>query len=295
EQDPFTGKTDGILRKARQAKSVPKIMHIQTSADYWGRGGSLVHVDPTGTRDAVLPPEVRVYAIGGAEHFPGDDFTLIRAGGQFPRNPTDYRPIARALLVALDAWVRDEVPPPPSVYPRIADGALVDWQASNSGWRALPGVRYPEVIHSPESLDFGPDFASKGILSKHPPARRGTHRVLVPAYFKDGNERGMLRLPSVAVPVATYLGWNLRSRGVGAENELLDLRGSHIPFAQTPERREAFGDPRPALLERYRDFEDYLSRYRAALRELVAERCMLPEDAGLLLRRAERRRALFDR
>ena len=42
-------------------------------------------------------------------------------------NPGDYRPYLRALLDALDAWVRDGTPPPPSVYPRIDQGTLVPW------------------------------------------------------------------------------------------------------------------------------------------------------------------------
>ena len=61
ETDPFTGETDGILRRAREDGVVPKVMHVDTSSEYWHRAGSLVVTDPTGARDAELPPEVRVY------------------------------------------------------------------------------------------------------------------------------------------------------------------------------------------------------------------------------------------
>jgi hypothetical protein len=37
--DPFTGRTDGVLKKARQSNTVPKLMHIQTSNEYWVRAG----------------------------------------------------------------------------------------------------------------------------------------------------------------------------------------------------------------------------------------------------------------
>ncbi len=53
-EDPFTGQQDGILRKARAAGVVPKIMHTQCSAEYWHRSGSLVHTDPRGAADAKI-------------------------------------------------------------------------------------------------------------------------------------------------------------------------------------------------------------------------------------------------
>lgn len=65
ERDPFTGREDGILRRDRARGTVPKVMHTQSSSEYWHRAGSLVHTDPTSARDAVLPPEVRIYCFGG--------------------------------------------------------------------------------------------------------------------------------------------------------------------------------------------------------------------------------------
>src|SRR5207244_3203374 len=51
--DPFTNKTDGILKRTREEKPdlLPKVMHTQSSAEYWHRSGSLVHTDPTGRTD----------------------------------------------------------------------------------------------------------------------------------------------------------------------------------------------------------------------------------------------------
>ncbi len=68
QQAPHTGRTDSLLRRARAANVVPKIMHVQTSAEYWHRSGSLAHTVPLGDADAELPAEVRMYAIGGAQH-----------------------------------------------------------------------------------------------------------------------------------------------------------------------------------------------------------------------------------
>ena len=48
----------------------------------------------------------------------------------------------------------------------------------------------------------------------------GHYVVRIPAYGDDDNERGTLLLPSVAVPVGSYLSWNLRHLSIGGENEL---------------------------------------------------------------------------
>lgn len=294
EEDPFTHCTDGILRRARASRTVPKIMHTQTSSEYWHRCGSLVHTDPLGRRDAELPDEVRVYAFGGCQHGPGDGVAGARGKGQLPANPSDYRPFMRALLTALEAWVRGDRLPPPSVYPRLADGTLAPWRETESGWRALPGVRYPEVIQQAEFLDRGPEFFSHRRITLQPPINRGDYVVRVPAYADDNTERGTLQLPSVSVPLATYTSWNLRDRTIGAEQELLSLAGGYVPLAKTAAERQAAGDPRAALLERYRDFDDYRRQYISAARELIDQRYVLPEDLPRLEAAADKNRAMFD-
>ena len=295
EKDPFSGQTDGILRRARATKTVPKVMHTQSSSEYWHRSGSLVHTDPLATRDSELPPEVRVYTFGGTQHGAGSGLPGPRGSGQLPSNPSDYRPLMRALLMALDAWVRDGREPPSSACPRISDNTLVGWRERDSGWQALPGVRYPEVIQQPEWLDRGAEFAKRRITSVEPPVSKGHYIVRVPAYGPDDNERGTLLLPSVSVPVATYTSWNLRSAAAGAENELLGLQGSYIPFVRTAEERAAAGDPRPALLERYRDFDDYRRQFLAAAEKLVAERYLLAEDLPRLAELADKHQELFEK
>ncbi len=294
EEDPFTGRVDGLLRRARQTNTVPKILHTQSSAEYWHRSGSLVHTDPLAERDAVIPDEVRIYAIGGAQHGSGSGRPGPLTSGQLPRNPTDFMPLLRALLVAMDRWIQDGTPPPPSHYPKISDGALVGWPEAKSGWRAIPGVIYPTVIQQPEYLDYGPEYATGRIITNHPPVSKGDYRVLVPAYGPDNNEKGTLLVPGVSVPVATFTGWNLRHESLGAPAELLSLAGGYIPLPRTAKERRASGDPRPAVLERYRDYEDYLAQYRAAARKLIEEGYALEEDFGTLMRVAEWSRALFE-
>src|SRR5262249_11059306 len=140
-------------------------------------------------------------------------------------NPGDYRPFLRALLDALDAWAGKGTAPPPSVYPRIDTGTLVDWRQKSTGFPTIPGVRYPGVIQKPPVSQYGPDFRTKGIIAIEPPRVSGHYTVLVPKSAPDGNDLGTLLAPEVAVPLATYTGWNLRRKGVGAEEELASLIG----------------------------------------------------------------------
>src|SRR6185369_8785984 len=137
-RDPFTEETDGILHRCRESKAVPKVFHTQSSSEYWHRSGSLVHTDPLGKEDAEIPPEVRLYTFGGCQHGAGSGVPGARGAGQLPSSPADYRPLMRALLMALDVWVKDGKEPPPSVYPRIKGGTLVPWERHDSGWGEIP-------------------------------------------------------------------------------------------------------------------------------------------------------------
>ena len=70
ETDPFTDRTDSLLRRARASGTAPKVMQLDTSSEYWHRSASLVVTDPTGRRDSAIPDDVRVYVFGGSQHGP---------------------------------------------------------------------------------------------------------------------------------------------------------------------------------------------------------------------------------
>lgn len=278
--DPFSQQLDGIqaVTTVEDPRLLPKVMHTQSAAEYWHRSGSLVHTDPLGKQDAPLPENVRVYAFGGTQHGPAAD-PPGRGNADQLHNPGDYRPFLRALLDALDAWVREGTQPPPSVHPRLDQGTLVDWRRKGTGFPALPRVRYPEVIQRPHALDYGPEFRARGIISIEPPKHLGDYVVLVPRSDADGNDLGCLLPPEVATPLATYTGWNLRSQQAGADGQLASLLGSFIPFPKTRAEREQTGDPRLSIQERYGTFEEYRKRFAAKCDELLQLRYLLPEDA----------------
>ena len=101
--------------------------------------------------------------------------------------------------------------------------------------------------------------------------------VLVPAVDADGNETSGLRLPDIAVPLATYTGWNVY-KAPYPEGALCDRDGTYAPFARTRAEREARGDTRPSLEERYGSHAAYVARYEDAVQRLARERLILAED-----------------
>jgi hypothetical protein len=97
----------------------------------------------------------------------------------------------------------------------------------------------------------------------------------------------------VAVPLATYTGWNLRRREVGAEGMLASLLGSYIPFAATEKERKATGDPRPSIEKRYSSFGGFKKQWVAARDSQVKGRYLLKEDADRLTAGLGKLRPLF--
>jgi len=134
------------------------------------------------------------------------------------------------------------------------------------------------VIQQPSLLDFGPRWQDQRIIDRQPPILRGDYRVLVPRCDADGNQLGCLLPPEVVVPVATYTGWNLRRKDAGAENELVSLQGSCIPFPVSRIEREKTHDPRLSLEERYGTLQGYLTQLEAQCRQLEKAGYLLSED-----------------
>jgi hypothetical protein len=111
--------------------------------------------------------------------------------------------------------------------------------------------------------------------------------LFVPQVDGDGNERAGIRLPDVGVPLATLTGWNFRSPEIGAPHQLFPLLGSYIPFPATKAIREASGDPRRSIEERYRGREQYLQQVRDTANALVKGRYLRADDVDAIVRRAE--------
>jgi hypothetical protein len=111
------------------------------------------------------------------------------------------------------------------------------------------------------------------------------YETRVPAVDADGNETAGIRLPPIAVPLATYTGWNVYRT---QPTELCDRFGTYAPFARNRAEREASGDPRLSVAERYTSRAAYVAKVKAVADALVSERFLLAPDAARYVRDAER-------
>ncbi len=267
--DPFSGTKGAILRGQ---PTDPLMIEVNTSTEYWQKGASLVHTDPSGRRDAELPSTARAFMIAGTQHGGGPGTDPSPGPCVNPRNPHSASPALRALLVALEEWVKTGIAPPPSRVPSIAQGTAIAAEAV-----AMPKV--PGFALAPDANQI-----AAPVDWVNPPARLDNfYGTRVCAVDADGNEVAGIRLPPIAVPLGIYTGWNVYKAQPG---ELADRDGSLIPFARTKGEREAAGDPRPSLEERYGSREAYVARVEAAAAALVADRLLLPADAAVYVKAA---------
>jgi hypothetical protein len=281
--DPLTGKTGSRYDKCAATNTCPLAMEIYSANEYWVKAASLMHTDPTGTKDLPDSPFTRIYFISSHQHGTGSA-TAKGACQQF-QNPLDSAPVQRALFIALDEWSTKGTLPPASQVPRLSDGTLVP--ANATGFPTIPGVMHNGLKTTRYLLNYGPNFYATGIPTINPPvitppyqdnrANGPIYPSFVPKTDNDGNDIAGLRLPDVTVPLATYTGWALRGgaqAGDGCEGS-----GQYIPFAKTKAERMASGDPRLSIEERYPRFSAYYDAVKKAIDDMVARRVMLREDA----------------
>ena len=262
EADPFSGEPDALLARMRQAV-MPKMIYTNGSCEYWNRCASLIHTSAGGELDAPLNPLTRLYVTSGDQHGIVE-LPRRERGAQYLINPVDKRPFARAVLTAMQEWVKSNRLPPASVHPTIADEQLVG--RDQIKWPKEFSVRLPEHPKLAYGLDYGTAFAVHGIVDVEPPRVEGHYRTLLPQVDADGIDVGGLRMPEVAVPLGTFVGWNLRTAESGAAKELAPLAGSFLPFS------------RAAIQARYHSREEYLKSVAVAADGLIARRFLLARD-----------------
>lgn len=284
QTDPETGASEGFLTRLREA-AMPKIFYTNSSGEYWNRCASLVHTSADGTMDAPLPPQTRLYVVAAAQHGPSQR-SASQKNARYPTNPNDFRPLHRALLTALNEWIRDGRMPPDSAYPLVAGQQLVPLSALK--FPAIPGVSVPRYPHRAYRLDFGPQFKPAGVISREPPLTGKPYALLVPQVDQDGMDAAGIRMPAMQVPLGTATGWNLRAEAAGAAQQLAPNVGAWFPLAATKAEREASKDPRLSIGERYASREVYLSRVRQAAEGLISKRLLLARDLETVLENAGR-------
>lgn len=291
--------TTSLLDRCTASGTCPLIIETFGSAEIWGLRMTPDLVGTNARADIPLPANVRRYYLPGVNHggslisgfsvtgapaFPGAPKSVL-AGNP---NPTvETMNVIPKLLVG---WVRDKIPPPPSSYPTLAAGDLVEPTTKAMGWPSIPGAPVPDgKINAFVEYKLGDGFNTddmSGVVEHLPPKLGRTFPSLVPRVNADGNE--MAGIPSVQhlVPLGTYTGWNERAEGYG-KGRGSGMFGGFIPFAKTRAERLAKNDPRPSLEERYGSHDGFVAQVRKVVAERLAEGWLLPEDADKLVEQAE--------
>ena len=302
--DPVRGlPAAGILDRCTATRTCPKIVEHFGAAEAWGLMLSPGLVGTAADRDIPLPSNVRRYYLPSTRHgggrggfnvtpldppaCPGPNF----GRGVFPENSVPHSETVNALRFHFRNWVMHDTPPPPSQYPTMADGYLVDSTKEAMGFPTIPGVPSgaPTGMVNPMlDYDWGPDFNyidGSGIPSKIPPVVKQVIRMKVARVDADGNELGGVPVVLRDAPLGTYLGWNVVADGFH-KGKLCNYAGGMISFAESRAERLASGDPRLSLEERYRTHDGYVEAVKAAAAKAIAQGFLLQADADALVAQA---------
>jgi hypothetical protein len=264
--DPLSGRTDGLLRRCSLNATCPRVMQTDSEHEWWASHASLLVTDLQGDH-LDLPDNVRAYMIAGTPHYagPNDRMHAVPAMA-LPQNPMHSGAPMRALLSDLNSWIRDGVAPPASRVPMRAQGTLVP--AEGAVPANIPGLPYAARYTTAV-------FSDQTVL---PPKEIGSYPVFVPRADSDGIAIAGVHLLALAVPRATYTGWNPRAAGYGP-TAFYPLQGAVLPFAPTEAARKDANDPRPSIEARYADDDAYVAAVKREAARAVAERLLLEEDA----------------
>lgn len=288
QHDPMSGSAAGLLDKLKALDAVPKIISINTAWEYWRGDASLIHTLPDGSGDADLDTSERVYLLAGTHHIGGiippvAKSSLLDVNGQYPFNIVDHSPLVRAALVNLDQWVRNEIEPPASRYPRLNDGTARKRREILDVFRAIPEMNCldPEQLAMVRYTLSGLDTAT-GVA--HFPLQEGLVRpTYVSAIDEDFNETAGIRLPDISVPVASHSGWHPRHESTGAAAQACIFVGFSLFLAVDEKISVKTGDPRISIEARYASKNDYLELVTSAAHILVEENLLLAEDVAAVI------------
>ena len=267
----------GLLRRCSLSHTCPKVIEVLGASEFWSLRATPDFTGTDGKHDIPLPLNVRRYYIAGTQHgggtggfnwqpppprasAPGVQNPIATQGCVMPLNPNPEIEIDRALLVALKRWVLG-TEPPPSAYPRLADGTLSVAQSKALKLPSIPGLPAPDGVANPLLVyDFGADFQAadlSGFITHNPPAVLGVIPAMAAVVNVDGNEIAGVKSVLLQAPLGTYTGWNVTESGFN-KGQYCSLNGGYVPFAATRAARLAVNDPRLSLAERYGNRRGYL-------------------------------------
>lgn len=309
--DGLTGERGGLMARCAATQTCPKFFLGLSGTEFWQLQGAPVLSDASGQHDLEQPDNARIYYYAGAQHGgPGGTGNIHWNPEQdvYPRGTVVHsNDTFRALWVALEDWVVKGTPPPDSRIPHIADGTLVAPEAvkfpvmRGVSWPVdgtptpIPAFDYLARVNRMTLLDFGPQYNAhdeSGIATVLPP--RDTGRVYAPRVPQVDPHTGIGIAGVHSVEALAPLGTSVEFDYVARPGivDLSMLSGSYIPFHATEAARKAAGDTRPSLESLYGTQAGYVQAVRKAADALVAERLLLPRDAGRLVDEARASKVL---
>jgi hypothetical protein len=285
--DALTGKTDGLLKKCSELATCPKVFQYDSPIEFNGARASLTVTDGAGN-DVAIPANVRMFYAPGTSHSPisiadaasaQSDYSVDRAvaataPSASPGALTASTSLYRALLVNLEGWARGTAAPLASNFPSVAAGTLAVPTASPASLGA------PDL--SALGLGFNGVYNTLSVNDESVIPSLPSNRFYVvqqPTTDAQGNDRAGVKMPDIAVPLATFKGYSLRRPGFVAGDQN-GLSSSQLAFALLTAGKPA-ADPRRSVQELYGTRAGYVAAVGAAVDKLVADGLLLKDVGGI--------------
>ena len=309
----------GLLDRCKKTNTCPKIIEHFGSAEVWALKLTPEWVGTDGKSDLPLPSNVRRYYIASSNHGGGaGGFNTSLPGAGLPSegptcpgnnygnallaaNPVPHTETVNAIRVHFRNWVTKGITPPNSQWPQLKNKTLAYANKTAIGFPTLPQIRatVPEVdfIMPVIDYDWGSSFNpndGSGAISNAPPPIKRVLPMYAPKVDADGNELGGVPVVLVDAPLGTYLGWNITAGGSKPfhQGQICNYVGGMIPFARNAQERQATGDPRPSLEERYKTHDGYVDAVRKAADKALRTGFLLKDDANRLVNEAAQSKVL---
>jgi hypothetical protein len=307
---------DGMLHRCARDNTCPAIMETFASAELYSEKMAVSLCGFTCIQDIPIPSNVYRYYTPGATHGGGavsptvnlfnwvSPATVSVPVGQLLANdPIPEAYTNNALQYNFILLLMDGVAMPRSVYPTLSSGQLVPNTKHGVGFPDIPGLPYGgDQAWPPFVYNFGPKEnydQESGVPTIQPPIIERVLQVYTAKVNADGNEV-VDGLPTVLgeAPLGTYVGWNLAttgwygpnaSNGPGSVGQVFagaGNSGGYYPFWDTKTNRQANGDSRLSLEERYGTHAGYVCVVTKAVNKAQQLRFLLPSDAQTLLSQA---------
>jgi len=282
--DPLTGTNDGILKLCTQNNTCPNVIQYDSPIEFGGARASLTVTDGQG-KDITIPSNVRMIYAAGTSHGPTvlaanaalqPDYSVDRAVAATAVSTSPGALIAssalfRSLINNLNGWVQGTATPVDNSYPKVADGTM-----------AVP-TSSPSSLGAPDLSALGLIFNGgyntlsvndESVIPSIPSTKFYT--VLLPTSDGQGNDKGGIRMPDLAVAITTSKGYSVRKSGFVAGDQN-GLSSSQLAFGLTTTAKNP-SDPRKTVQELYTNKAGYQTAWNAAVDALAAKSLILPDD-----------------